>query len=240
MNVSLKKANGSLHKTGPSIAIIIPVYNEHQEIPSLLEHLSVLKTQGFEIILVDASEDTQLSTQVKSLGFQWIHSQKGRALQMNIGARKTSAEVLLFLHADTRLPKEAFEILQDFELQKRFHWGRFNVRIEGLSKGLPLVAFLMNLRSKWTSIATGDQAIFIKRKLFQQIDGFKPIPLMEDIDLSKRLRKSFKPLCLTLKVTTSGRRWDERGCLATICLMWQLRFRYWLGETPETLAHRYR
>lgn len=240
MNDSLKNSKTSPNKAGASIAIIVPVYNEHQGMPSLLEHLSLLKAQGFEIILVDASDGKRVSTEVESLGFQWVHSSRGRALQMNMGAQQTSADVLVFLHADTRLPNEAFETLQNFAQQQHYHWGRFNVRIDGLSKGLPLVAYLMNLRSKWTAIATGDQAIFIKRSLFQQMDGFKSIPLMEDVDLCKRLKKSFKPLCLTLKVTTSGRRWDERGFLATVCLMWQIRFRYWLGATPEMLAHRYR
>jgi rSAM/selenodomain-associated transferase 2 len=156
---------------------------------------------------------------------------------MNAAAAQASGDWLLFLHADTELPPGADALIRSCTER----WGRFDVRIAGRSRWLPLVAWCMNRRSRWTGIATGDQAIFIERGLFEQLGGFPDQALMEDIELCKRLKaRRLRPACLHAQVITSGRRWDERGALRTIVLMWRLRWRYWRGETAERLAEAYR
>ena len=157
---------------------------------------------------------------------------------MNAGAAASRAPRLLFLHADTRLPADA-----DARVARalaRAPWGRFDVRIDGRSRWLPLVAALMNLRSRLTGIATGDQAIFVRRDAFDRIGGFPDQPLMEDVEISRRLRAIGRPACLRARVVTSGRRWDAHGAWRTIRLMWRLRWRYWRGESPQSLAEAYR
>jgi hypothetical protein len=143
----------------------------------------------------------------------------------------------LFLHADTRLPDDVLAVLS--RLPDSAQWGRFDVRIIGRSRGLAMVAFFMNWRSRLTGIATGDQALFIRRELFVAAGGFPAQPLMEDIALSARLRKQHRPVCLASRVTTSGRRWDTYGLWPTIVLMWRLRYAYWRGAAPEQLAALY-
>ena len=169
-----------------------------------------------------------------------VASPRGRALQMNAGAAAARSDVLLFLHADTRLPPLAdVRVLQ--ALAGGACWGRFDVRIEGRPWMLRVVGTLMNLRSRWSGIATGDQAIFAERALFDEAGGFPDQPLMEDIEWSRRLRaRGERPACLRARVRTSGRRWETRGVWRTIVLMWRLRWRYWRGESPEALARAYR
>ena len=158
---------------------------------------------------------------------------------MNAGAAIASGDVLLFLHADTQLPPDAGRLVLDGLRQSGRAWGRFDVRITGKSRLLPLVAALMNLRSRATGIATGDQAMFVTREAFARAQGFPDIPLMEDIAISKRLKRVSKPLCLRECVTTSGRRWEKRGVVRTIVLMWCLRLAFFLGASPERLARQY-
>jgi rSAM/selenodomain-associated transferase 2 len=157
---------------------------------------------------------------------------------MNAGAARTRGEVLLFLHADTLLPDGADRCLQR-ALAAGHRWGRFDVRIAGSSPWLGVIACLMNLRSRLTGIATGDQAIFVERALFDQLGGYAAMPLMEDIELSRRLCATGRPACLRERVLTSGRRWEARGVWRTVFLMWRLRWRYWRGEAPESLARAY-
>jgi rSAM/selenodomain-associated transferase 2 len=168
-----------------------------------------------------------------------IRSARGRALQMNAGAAKASGNVLLFLHADTHLPKDAEHLVLNGLDRSGRAWGRFNARIEGRHPLLPVVAWLMGIRSRITGIATGDQAIFVRRDAFRAAGGFPAIPLMEDIALSKRLKRVSRPLCLRECVVTSGRRWERNGIFSTVFLMWRLRLAFFLGADPEELAHRY-
>jgi rSAM/selenodomain-associated transferase 2 len=159
---------------------------------------------------------------------------------MNAGAALATGRILVFLHADTRLPAAADRLIADaLRPGCGRHWGRFDVRIEGRSAWLPLVAATMNLRSRLTGIATGDQAMFASREAFAATGGFPDIPLMEDIALSGRLRKHAASACLPQKVVTSGRRWDRHGVWRTIRLMWWLRLRYFLGADPHRLAIDY-
>ncbi|MEY3217307.1 MAG: hypothetical protein RLZZ280_1684, partial [Pseudomonadota bacterium] len=166
-------------------------------------------------------------------------SVRGRAAQMNAGAALGRGDVLLFLHADTTLPDQADRCVTQ-ALAAGHAWGRFDVRIAGSHWMLPVVATLMNWRSRWTGIATGDQALFMRREVFEHLGGFAAQALMEDIDMSKRLRAWGAPACIRQPVRTSGRRWEQHGVWRTIFLMWRLRWRYWRGESPDRLAQDYR
>jgi rSAM/selenodomain-associated transferase 2 len=157
---------------------------------------------------------------------------------MNAGAAAARGGVLLFLHADTRLPDGAERLIAQ-AMAAGSHWGRFDVRIEGKSAWLPLVAAMMNRRSRLTGIATGDQAMFVTREAFAAAGGFPDIPLMEDIELSRRLLQTGRPACLTARVTTSGRRWEAQGVWRTILRMWWLRLRFFFGADPRRLAVDY-
>ena len=169
-----------------------------------------------------------------------LRCEPGRAAQMNTGAAAANGDVLLFLHADTRLPDDAAAAVHR-AVQRGARWGRFDVTIEGRSAWLPVVSFMMNWRSRLTGIATGDQALFVRREVFDAVGGFPDQPLMEDIELSRRLLQAgHAPACLRQRVRTSGRRWDNRGVWRTILLMWRLRWLYWCGTPADTLARRYR
>ena len=158
---------------------------------------------------------------------------------MNAGAAVARGEVVLFLHADTRLPDDADRLIVDDLAQSQCAWGRFDVTIEGRHPLLRVVAAFMNARSRLTGIATGDQAMFMTRDAFNTAGGFPEIALMEDIELARCLKRVSAPLCLRARVTTSGRRWESRGVLRTVLLMWQLRLAYFFGAKPDDLARRY-
>ncbi len=221
------------------LSIIVPVLDEAVGIQAALDALAPLRDAGHEVIVVDGGSRDGTLALCPGRADRVLSSPRGRAHQMNAGAALAHHAALLFLHADTRLPRDAAERVAE-ALADGADWGRFDVRIDGRSALLPLVATLMNLRSRLTGIATGDQAIFVRRELFQRIGGFAEQPLMEDIALSARLRGISRPACLRQCVTTSGRRWDERGALGTIWLMWRLRWRYWRGASPDALARAYR
>ncbi|MFV8571500.1 TIGR04283 family arsenosugar biosynthesis glycosyltransferase [Marinobacter sp. SBS5] len=224
----------------PELSIIVPVLNEAAALPNLLAHLSHWQQRGAEVVLVDGGSIDQTVDIARGAGFEIITTSAGRASQMNAGALACHSEHLLFLHADTRLPDNADYILVRTFTSSSLVWGRFDVAIEGRSKMLPVVATLMNWRSRLTGIATGDQALFMTRELFNKVGGFPEQPLMEDIEISKRLKTISPPVCLKQKVITAGRRWDARGSWPTILLMWQLRWAYWRGVPAQLLAERYR
>lgn len=208
-------------------------------IAKFLAALQPLRVQGHTVLVVDGGSTDTTAAIAGPLCDALLRAPAGRASQMNAGARACDAPVLLFLHADTLLPADATE-----QIETAVHtgalWGRFDVTIIGRSRWLPVVGAMMNWRSRWTGIATGDQAIFVRKATFDAIGGFANIPLMEDIELSRRLRVLGRPACLHSRVQTSGRRWDERGALRTIVLMWRLRWRFWRGESPDVLAKAYR
>ncbi len=223
----------------PRLSIIVPMLNEAPQLPELLSHLQIYKNRNCEIILVDGGSSDG-SVEIASKQFNVISSPAGRARQMNAGARIAQAQQLLFLHADTRLPAVADRLILDSLKQSHSQWGRFDVSIQGDSKMLPVVSWFMNKRSRLSGIATGDQAIFVTREAFYTVSGFPDQPLMEDIEISRHLRKLSPPACISQKVTTSGRRWDQRGSWRTIFLMWRLRWAYWRGKPAEQLASIYR
>ena len=220
------------------LSIIIPALNEAGSIEQVLMSVRALVMPA-EVIVVDGGSKDNTRDLAQPLADLVIQSTRGRARQMNAGAAKATGEYLLFLHADTRLPTEAWTQLQS-AFDQDAHWGRFDVRISGKPVMLIVVARLMNWRSRLTGIATGDQAMFVHRELFESLGGFPDQPLMEDIELSRRLLKHSRPYCLAGPVTTSGRRWEQRGVWSTIGLMWRLRYRYWRGESAEQLAKEYR
>lgn len=222
-----------------ALSIVIPVLNEAAGIGCTLAVLSPLRARGAEVIVVDGgSTDATVALATPSADAV-ISSPSGRARQMNAGAGRARGEVLLFLHADTQLPHMADQLVLD-ALGQKAGWGRFDVQINGAPRMLRVVALLMNLRSRWSGIATGDQAIFVSRALFDAVGGFPDQALMEDIEMSRRLRAMSAPVCLRAQVRTSGRRWETRGVWRTIFLMWRLRWRYWRGESAASLAEAYK
>lgn len=224
----------------PSLSIVVPALDEAAGIAATLQALQPLRARGAEVIVVDGGSRDATPALAAPLADRVIASTRGRALQMNAGAAAARAPRLLFLHADTRLPEGADALVAHALAGGRHAWGRFDVVLEGRSRGLAVVAAMMNLRSRLTGIATGDQAIFVTREAFDAAGGFPAQPLMEDIELSRRLLQHSRPACLHDKVRTSGRRWDQRGLLRTIVLMWRLRWAYWRGTPAEVLAARYR
>ena len=226
------------------LSIIIPVLNEAECLPGLLEHLASLCVRDSEVIVVDGgSEDDSLQAASRA-GAQVIRSDRSRARQMNAGAAAAQGDILLFLHADTKLPPSAEQAIGTaIRRGGRIHeyaWGRFDVYISGRSFMLRVIASLMNWRSRLTGIATGDQAMFMTRHAFESVGGFPDQPLMEDVELSRRLLALSRPICLTDRVVTSGRRWEEHGIWRTIWLMWRLRWAYWRGTDAAELARLYR
>ena len=222
------------------LSIILPVLNEAEQLPHALECLGSVKERGIEVIIVDGgSEDGTLATAARA-GARLINSPKGRARQMNTGAQIASGDVLLFLHVDTVLPEHAERLIEAALHGGRRVWGRFDVDIRGRPRMLRVIAALMNWRSRVTGIATGDQAIFVARSVFESVGGFPDQPLMEDIELCKRLRALSLPACVRARAVTSGRRWESRGVWRTIVLMWQLRWAYWRGVPASVLVNLYK
>lgn len=232
-----------------TVSIIIPILNEADNLTRLFEYLCQLNPAPQQVILVDGgSNDNSFAlaqylikdlrvVQQSAIDWQVLASSAGRALQMNRGAALATGDVLLFLHADTQLPNQA--IAEITLAVMRAEWGRFDVRLDSNKLLLKLIGSMINLRSQLTGIATGDQAIFIKRKVFEQLSGYPNQALMEDVEISKRLKAIGKPACLDSKVVTSARRWQQHGTWRTILLMWRLRFDYWRGVSVDSIRRRY-
>jgi len=225
-------------RSDASIAIVIPVLNEAGGIVQVLDGLQHFRRQGAEVVVVDGGSTDGTPALARPWADEVVAAPRGRGRQMNAGAAQTRSEILLFLHADTRLPPTAATLIRE-AVGHGARWGRFDVRIAGTVAGLGMVACLMNWRSRLTGIATGDQAIFVTREAFQRGGGFPDIPLMEDIVFSDRMRRMSPPACLREKVSTSGRRWEKHGLLRTILTMWWLRLRFHFGASPHGLAREY-
>lgn len=225
--------------SAPALSIIIPVLNEAETIRPALEALALLRARGVEVIVADGGSDDGSGDCAAKFADQVVTSERGRGAQMNAGAVVARGGVLLFLHVDTQLPDQADRLVLEGVAETGRAWGRFDVTITGESRLLPVVAALMNVRSRLTGIATGDQAMFMTREAFAQVGGFPDIALMEDIAMSRRLKRLSWPMCLRVRVITSGRRWDKRGAMRTIVEMWGVRLAYFLGVSPSTLATHY-
>ncbi|CAM3874436.1 TIGR04283 family arsenosugar biosynthesis glycosyltransferase [Vreelandella rituensis] len=221
------------------LSIVIPVLNEASTLAATLEALVPLRHSGVEVIVVDGGSQDATLTLARPLADQVLEGPVGRARQMNLGAYAASGEWLLFLHADTHLPEDALPAISRALGGNRV-WGRFDIHLSGASSMLPMISAMMNRRSRLTGIATGDQAMFMTLNAFERVGGFPDQPLMEDIEISRKLKRLSRPACLGQKVTSAGRRWDNHGAWKTILLMWGLRYRYWRGETAERLAEEYR
>ncbi len=216
----------------------MPVLNEAPQIAARLAALQTLRAKGVELVVADGGSVDATVAVIGTLADRIIVAPRGRASQMNAGAAASRGRVLLFLHADTRLPDSALaDILA--AIDGGSDWGRFDVRIDGRPALLRVVAFMMNWRSRLTGIATGDQAIFVRRETFERIGGYPDLPLMEDIALSAALLRVSRPTCLRETVVTSGRRWEQHGVLRTILLMWWLRAAFFFGADPRRLAQHY-
>ena len=222
-----------------SLSIIIPALNEAAHITATLENLQPLRRRGAEVIVADGGSTDATVSLAQNTADRVIAAERGRARQMNAGAAVAQGEILCFLHADTRLPENADGLMIGGLSRSRRSWGRFDVNIAGRHPMLKVIATMMNWRSRLTGIATGDQALFITRSLFEAAGHFPDIPLMEDIALSRQLKVYSRPLCIAHRLTTSGRRWEEQGLWRTVLLMWRLRLAYWLGADPRELAARY-
>ena len=221
------------------LSVIVPALNEAEGIAATLASLQPLRARGHEVLVVDGGSTDGTPERAAPLADRVLRSAPGRALQQNAGARAATGDVLLFLHADTRLPAGAERRVLEGVAAGR-GWGRFDVRLTGRHPLLRVVERMISLRSRLTGIATGDQAIFVRRDWFEAAGGFSEIPLMEDVALSRALRRRGRPLCLRDPVTTSSRRWESRGIVRTIVLMWRLRLAYALGADPRRLAELYR
>ena len=228
----------------PRLSIIVPMLNERKGLQTFLASLQSLRQSGVELIIVDGGSHDgtceALHLEYASMTDKVLSSARGRAHQMNSGAHASQGEVLLFLHADTVLPPDTLHLLDMADLAGTQGWGCFNVRLNGRHPAFRVIEWFMSNRSRITGIATGDQAIVISRSLFDSLGGYSALPLMEDIDLCRRLRHVKSPKRITGTVVTSSRRWEVNGIVKTVLLMWWLRLAYFMGVPAERLWQYYR
>ncbi len=220
-----------------SISVVVPVLNEKTQLPELLQMLAQLDAD--EVILVDGESTDGTATLLAESGFYYYKSRPGRAIQMNKGAEMCQSDVILFLHADTKITAALLNRVRNMMRDPGTVGGRFDLSLSGTHPIFRLIEFMINLRSRMSKISTGDQAMFVRRGVFKKLGGFPDQPLMEDVEFSKQLKSQGRVASLRDKVTTSSRRWEKHGIIKTVMLMWQLRFLYWLGVTPKRLAELY-
>lgn len=220
------------------VSIIIPVLNEAEHIADTLISLASYRSQGHEVVVIDGGSNDDTVSISQQYADRVLRSDAGRAIQMNSGIDEASGDALLFLHADTRLPADAVAKLIH-ALEDGYFWGRFNVRLSGKHFMFRIIERMMNLRSCITGIATGDQAIFVSHESIEIVGAYPLLPLMEDIVFSKRLRELGRPACIRQQVVTSSRRWEDKGILRTMLLMWRLRLLFFLGVPADRLARQY-
>ena len=217
----------------------MPVLNEAAALADYLRPLQSLRQRHCELIIVDGGSNDETVAIARSLADQVLTAVKGRALQMNAGAAVANGDILWFLHGDTLPPQNSDALIREALTKPSRIWGRFNVRLSGRHPLLRIVEIMMNLRSCLTGITTGDQGIFICRETFEQIGGYPEIALMEDIAISKSLKRIKRPVCLLQSLLTSSRRWEQNGIIKTILLMWSLRLLYFFGADPKKLVRIY-
>jgi len=222
-----------------TISLVLPVRNEARLIREQLQRLQCYRAKGHEVIVIDGGSVDATVEQTKGLVDRCEASAVGRSNQMNHGASEAKGDILLFLHADTKLPINADECICTALTAQDSRWGWFDIKLSKPQLAFRVVATMMNLRARLTSVSTGDQALFVERGLFQEVGGFPPLALMEDIAISKVLRRRGSPARPVGLVTTSSRRWEENGLISTILLMWRLRFLYFIGVKPQRLRDMY-
>lgn len=221
------------------VSIIIPVLNEAELIAETLTRLAPCRNQGHELIVVDGGSSDETVSLAQPHADKVLYSSRGRARQMNHGIAVAQGDILLFLHADTQMAHQALTRVIN-AIEDGYFWGRFNVRLSGKHLMFRIIERLMNLRSRVTGVATGDQAIFVSNECIDIVGDYPQIALMEDVLFSKRLRNLGWPACISQPVVTSSRRWEEHGVLRTLLLMWRLRLLFVLGVSADKLAQQYR
>jgi len=227
-------------QTLPSLAIVIPVFNEEKNLPNALKEIQRLELEASdELIFIDGGSNDNTKQLIQDAGFHCLISEAGRAKQMNMGAQNTKSEIILFLHIDTSISSSNISNIKK-TYNQGFLSGRFNIRLSKNSLSYRIISFFINTRSCLTKVSTGDQGIFVSRDAFIAVGGFPTIALMEDVALSKKLKTLGKVACLQDELITSSRRWEHHGIVKTVLLMWKLRLLYWLGINPEKLAKMYR
>ena len=225
-------------KTDLSIALVVPVFNETQLLPEKLTSLKALNAD--ELVFVDGGSTDNTQQLLEKAGVSWLEGHRGRAAQMNAGTGQCKSDILLFVHIDTELDESNISAIRLALKQQNLVGGRFDIRLSGHRPAYRMISWFINTRSRLTKISTGDQALFVRRDVFEQMGGFADLPLMEDIEFSKRLKREGGIACLRETVTTSSRRWQQHGIVRTILLMWKLRLFYWLGTPADKLAIMYR
>ena len=220
------------------VSIIIPVLNEAEHIADTLKSLDAYRRQGHEVIVIDGGSNDDTVSITQQYADKVLHSDAGRAIQMNSGIDEAMGDALLFLHADTRLPGDAVSKVIN-AIEDGYFWGHFNVRLSGKHFMFRIIERMMNMRSCITGVATGDQAIFVGLESIEIVGNYPQLPLMEDVVFSKRLRKLGWPACIKQQVVTSSRRWEDKGILRTMLLMWRLRLLFFLGVSADKLARQY-
>lgn len=229
----------SIHNRVMKVSVIIPVLNERENLDRLLGELQGIRAAGHEIIVVDGGSHDGSTSIAQGRSDKFIRHERGRGIQMNAGAYCATGEVLLFLHADTRLPPDFLSAVQAACNHNLGQWGFFRIRLSGNNRLFRIIDTCMNLRSRFTGIATGDQCLFVTKQLFREDGGYEEIPIMEDIALCRRLKRTCQPVVLSDSVTTSSRRWQQQGAVKTIISMWVLRLAYYLGISPSRLVRFY-
>ena len=222
------------------LSIIIPVLNEERFLAGNEERLTSLLQEGHEILVVDGGSQDDSVNIARALGCRVLSTRASRGHQLDWGASHSKNGILLFLHADTHLPSHAAEMIAQALTGLEQLWGRFDVRFSNPRWVFRVIAWFMNQRSCLTGIVTGDHALFIQREFYFSCGGYMDIPLMEDVEFCRRLKKHASPVCLSEKVVTSSRRWEQNGILKTVLMMWWLRLMFFLGQSPVKLARRYR
>ncbi len=221
------------------LSIVIPTLDEAPNLSQCLDRLMGMQQRGHEVVVADGGSKDGTVTLARGRADKVLQAARGRARQMNAGARAAAGDVLLFLHADTGLPTDADRLILEALTDRERVWGRFDIRLSGTHWLFPVIAAMMNMRSCITGVATGDQGLFMTRTAYASVGGFPDMPLMEDIEMSRLLKRLARPVCLRHKAVTSSRRWERRGVLRTVLLMWSLRLGYALGASPQRLVRLY-